>query len=72
MGYREVGRPGGLHRGLPSQHLTFIVSIGKPIDVVAQTDPAQAPARYDVVVGGLQASSALIAHDGDQEGVASS
>ena len=70
VGYREIGLPGGLHRGLPSQHLTFIVSIGKPIHVVAQTDAAQAPARYDFVVGGLQASSALIAHDGDQEGVA--
>ncbi len=55
----------------PSQHLTFIVSIGRPIHVLAQTDVAQAPARYDFVLGGLQASSALIAYDGDQEGVAS-
>ncbi len=70
VGYREAGFPGGIHRGLPSQHLTVIVSIGAPIDVVAQTDPAQAPARYVFVVGGLQAGPALIAHDGNQEGVA--
>jgi len=69
VGYRLVGFPAGLHRGLPSRHMTRIVSIGDPIDVVAQTDPAQAPDRYGVVVGGLQASAALIAHDGNQEGV---
>ncbi len=68
-GYRIVGFPPGLHRGLPSRHLTFIVSIGPPIDVVAQTDPGQSPARYGCVVGGLQAAPALIAHDGNQEGV---
>lgn len=70
VGYREAGLPGGIHRGLPSRHLTFIVSIGEPIHVVAQTDPGQAPASYDFVLGGLQASPALIAHDGNQEGVA--
>jgi AraC-like DNA-binding protein len=69
LGYRITGYPPGLHRGLPSRHMTLIVSIGDPIDVVAQTDPGQAPDRYGVVVGGLQASSALIAHDGNQEGV---
>jgi AraC-like DNA-binding protein len=68
-GYRIVGAPPGIHRGLPSRHLTFIVSIGPPIDVVAQTDPGQSPARYGCVVGGLQSTPALIAHDGNQEGV---
>jgi AraC-like DNA-binding protein len=50
--------------------MTLIVSIGPEIDVIAQTDSAQAPDRYRCVVGGLQASTALIAHDGNQEGVA--
>jgi AraC-like DNA-binding protein len=70
VGYRQVGWEPGVHRGLPSRHLTFIVSIGPPIQVVAQTDPNQAPGTYDFVIGGLQARSALIAHDGNQEGVA--
>lgn len=70
IGYRMTGFPPGLHRGLPSRHLTFIVSIGSAIDVVSQVDPALAPQSYRAVVGGLQASSALIAHDGNQEGVA--
>jgi AraC-like DNA-binding protein len=70
VGYRLLGFPPGLHRGLPSRHMTFIVSIGPVIEAVALPDPHQAPARYRCVLGGLQAAAALIAHDGDQEGVA--
>jgi AraC-like DNA-binding protein len=69
LGYRLLGFPPGLHRGLPSRHLTFIVSIGSPIDVARQTNPANSPRAYRVVLSGLQASTALIAHDGNQEGV---
>lgn len=50
--------------------MTFIVSVGPKIDVRSQTDPRQRPASYGCVVSGLQASSALIAHNGHQEGVA--
>jgi len=70
IGYRLAGFPPGLHRGLPSRHMTFIVGIGPAIHVTAQTDPRQAPHRYGCVLSGLQASPALIAHDGNQEGVA--
>jgi AraC-like DNA-binding protein len=69
VGYRMVGYPAGVHRGLPSRHMTFIVSIGPGIDVVAQTDAGRSPDRYRTVVGGLQATPALVAHDGHQEGV---
>lgn len=69
LGYRMVGFPPGLHRGVPSRHLTFIVSIGAPIDVVEQTDPSQPAASYRCAFGGLQASPAWISHSGDQEGV---
>lgn len=69
VGYRVAGRP-GIHRGLPSRHLTLIASIGEPIDVVAQTDPRQAPARYRFVAGGLQARPAVMATPAVQEGVA--
>ncbi len=70
VGYRQFGFPPGIHRGLPSRHLTCIVSIGEAIEVAAQTDPRQAPAHYRFVLGGLQAAPALIAHRGHQEGVA--
>jgi AraC-like DNA-binding protein len=70
IGYRLAGFPPGVHRGLPSRHMTLAVSIGVDIDVAAQTDPRQAPQSYRCVLGGLQAAPALIAHDGYQEGVA--
>lgn len=70
VGYHLSGFPPGLHWGVPSRHLTFIVSIGSPIDVAVQVDPRQAPASYRAVVGGLQDGSARIAHDGSQVGVA--
>lgn len=70
LGYRFHGGAPGVQRGIPSRHLTFIVSIGPPIHVVRQTNATQAPGMYRTVVGGLQATSALIAHDGTQEGVA--
>lgn len=69
QGYRIVGQPPALHRGLPSRHMTFIISIGDPINVVRQTSPLQLPEQYRVVVSGLQATAAMIAHDGTQEGV---
>ena len=70
IGYGLSGFAPGLHRGLPSRHMTFIVSIGPSIDVVTQTDPRQAGASYGCVLGGLQASAAVISHTGCQEGVA--
>lgn len=70
VGYRLSGFQAGLHRGLPSRFMTFIVSIGPEIDVRAQTDPTQSPHRYRCVLAGLQATPALIAHGGYQEGVA--
>jgi AraC-like DNA-binding protein len=69
LGYRLGGFPPGLHRGLPSRHMTFIVSIGPSIDVVTQTDSCQAGESYSCVLGGLQASAAVISHTGYQEGV---
>jgi AraC-like DNA-binding protein len=70
VGYKLTGFSRGVHRGLPSRYMTLIVSIGAAIDVVEQTDPGQSPGMYRCIVGGLQASSALIAHDGNQEGIA--
>lgn len=70
LGYRMTGFAAGLHRGLPSHRMTFIVAIGHTIDVVAQTDPRQHPAEYGCALSGLQATPATIAHSGFQQGVA--
>lgn len=69
VGYRLSGYPPGLHRGLPSRNLTFILSIGPTIDVVEQADRHQSPADYRAIVAGLHASPATISHQGYQEGV---
>jgi AraC-like DNA-binding protein len=70
VGYRLSGFERGVHRGVPSRHLTFIVSIGGPIDVLVQTNPRQAPDSYRCTLGGLQETHALIVDPGAQEGVA--
>ncbi|APE36755.1 AraC family transcriptional regulator [Nocardia mangyaensis] len=70
LGYRMVGYEPGLHRGLPSRHMTFIVAIGPTVDVVEHTDPRQSPDSFRCVLSGLQATPALISHNGFQEGVA--
>jgi AraC-like DNA-binding protein len=70
VGYRLTGFDAGIHRGLPSRHLTFIVSIGPGIEVVSQTDPDQAADSYRCVLSGLHPGPARIEHTGHQEGVA--
>jgi AraC-like DNA-binding protein len=64
-GYRQAGRPPGMHRGLPSPFLTFIVTLDDPITV----EMGQSPATYTTLIGGLHASPAFITHDGAQSGI---
>jgi AraC-like DNA-binding protein len=68
-GYRQVGLKPGIHRGLPSPYLTMIVTLDEPLSVAAHADRRQAPDRYEVLLGGLHTSPALIAHDGQQSGI---
>jgi AraC-like DNA-binding protein len=69
IGYRQEGFAPGLHRGLPSRHLTFIVSLADPVDIAGMPDAAQRPASYQAFLGGLHAAPATIRHDGTQVGV---
>jgi AraC-like DNA-binding protein len=70
LGYRMEGFEAGIHRGLPSRHLTFIVSLDDPVDIAAMPDPSQSPAKLSAFVGGLHAGPALIRHEGLQHGIA--
>jgi AraC-like DNA-binding protein len=54
VGYRLDGYPPGVHRGLPSRLLTFIVRLDEPGTVVA----------------GLRTSAALLPHRGEHHGIA--
>jgi AraC-like DNA-binding protein len=69
IGYRYVGFTPGVHAGLPSRHLTIVVSLGAPLDIVAMPHPAQRPDRMGALVGGLHVAPAMIRHDGNQYGV---
>lgn len=65
-GYRIRGSAPGVHAGLPSKSLTFIVAFDDPVDVdgsFVQRD------RYWAMLAGLHARPALIRHDGHQHGV---
>jgi hypothetical protein len=67
-GYRIDGPP-GTHRGLPSPHLTVIISLDEPVDIPRMPADAQAPGRFQAFVAGLNASPASIRHDGFQHGL---
>ncbi len=68
-GYRIEGAEPGVHRGLPSRYLTFIVTLDSTVDLASMPDPAQPPASFTTLTGGLHATPALISHDGNQHGV---
>lgn len=68
-GYRDSGVAPALHRGLPSPWVTFIVTLDEPLVMAAHPDPAQTPGTFDVLVGGLHTSPALVSHEGSQSGI---
>lgn len=68
-GYRDVGLPPGLHRGLPSPFLTVIFTLDDPLIMAAHPDPAQRPGSFETLIGGLHTSPALIRHEGQWSGV---
>jgi AraC-like DNA-binding protein len=68
-GYRQVGQPPGRHRGLPSPFLTLIVTFDVPLVVAAHPRADQPAGRYDVLLGGLHTSPALIEVAGRQGGI---
>lgn len=53
VGYAQDGLDPAVHRGLPSPTLTLIVTLDDPLEIAAHPDPAQAPGRYEAMVGGL-------------------
>ncbi len=72
VGYCLRGFAPGVHRGMPSRHLTFIISLDAPVHIAALPDRTWTGARLDAFVGGLHSSAARIEHDGTQVGVSMS
>jgi AraC-like DNA-binding protein len=65
-GTRFEGLAPGVFQGLPSRHVTLILSLEAPIELAAMPDPRQAPARFGAFVGGLHRAPATVRHDGRQ------
>jgi AraC-like DNA-binding protein len=63
----DLGEP-GVHRGLPSTTVTFVLPVGQPLDVGWRGVPPSRAARWSTV-SGLHAHPAEIHHDGHQRGV---
>jgi AraC-like DNA-binding protein len=68
VGYRMLGFEPGTHRGLPSRHLTFIVTFDAPLDLT-MPGTSVPPSSHRAMVSGLHDAPALIHHDGNQHGI---
>ncbi len=69
VGYRYAGFEAGQHIGLPSRHLTFVISFDEPLELVVLPDGRRRPSRFDAVVSGFHTRPAIIRHDGTQHGI---
>jgi AraC-like DNA-binding protein len=68
-GYRQRGVRPALHLGAPSPHMTMIVTLTEPMQMVGHLDRSRPPASYDSLIAGLHTTPVVIAHDGFQSGV---
>jgi AraC-like DNA-binding protein len=68
-GYRYEGLDPGTHLGLPSRHLTVVISLGEPTNLLRMPDPRQAPGGLDALAGGLHTRPVVIGHSGAMHGV---
>jgi AraC-like DNA-binding protein len=68
-GSRLQGFAPGTHRGLPSRHLTVVISLDTPVHLTAMTDRSQAPGSFAALAAGLRTEPAAITHDGSEHTV---
>jgi len=69
IGYTQRDLPPSVHRGLPSRHVTLIISLAEPIRITGMPRPGEAAATMAAPVGGMHLSPALIAQDAFQSGI---
>jgi len=70
-GYLTDGLAAGLHRGLPSRHLTFIISLEEPIASAGSAEAWRQNrlTRNDVIVGGIHTHPAYVLQPMRQVGI---
>jgi AraC-like DNA-binding protein len=68
-GYHQRGFTMLLHRGLPSEHVTFIVSLADPVRMIGMPGTGQGAGSWQGFASGLHTGPALIAPDEVQAGI---
>lgn len=69
IGYRQDGVALKVHRGLPGQHVTLVISLAAPVRLLEIAGSEQGTARAQGMVGGLHTGPALLAQDRTQAGL---
>ncbi|HVW43555.1 MAG TPA: AraC family transcriptional regulator [Amycolatopsis sp.] len=69
IGYTQHDVTLGVHRGLPSRHVTLIISLADPIRLIEMPRPGEAGADLVAAVGGMHLRPVLIAQDRFQSGI---
>jgi hypothetical protein len=69
VGYRALGNPGELHRGMPSSTLTFIVSLDDGVEAAESAEALPAARPNPLLLGGLHIQAAHIRQRTGQTGV---
>jgi AraC-like DNA-binding protein len=69
VGYRALDVPDGVHRGLPSSSLTFIVSLDEGVEAAESADGLAAARPNPVVLGGLHVAASHVRQARGQAGV---
>jgi AraC-like DNA-binding protein len=68
-GYRQEAGPPGVHQGVASPHLTFLLCLDGRVRMLANADRRKPPGDFDAAVGGLSDGPAEIAQGDPQTGV---
>src|SRR5882757_5876454 len=66
VGYAYLGEPPELHRGLPSQYLTIVITLDEPLGVAWGDEPVE---KYTALAGGLHSRAVRIGGSPNLSGV---
>ncbi|MFC5264121.1 helix-turn-helix domain-containing protein [Kribbella qitaiheensis] len=66
IGYAYVDEPPEVHRGLPSQYLTIVISLDEPVGVAWPGAPVD---KFDTLVGGLHSTAVRIGESPNVSGI---
>jgi AraC-like DNA-binding protein len=65
-GYAYDGDPPDLHRGLPSRHLTLVITLDEPLGIAWPGAPVE---KFDALVGGLHSTAVHVGATPSRSGV---